>query len=126
MAIELRQAPLQEVQNYLVWFREEHKKQALPYAISLYNMGELKGERPIEGCPAVPFTASWRVTSLPMDTNICKVVFESTEDMTYEAQFVNHEFINYLIEVTRMILTKGTADFPQSFYSKLFRIKLSE
>jgi hypothetical protein len=126
MAIELRQAPLQEVQNYLVWFREEHKKQALPYAIFLYNMGEMKGERPIEGCPSVPFTASWRVTSLPMDTNVCKVTFETPEDMTYEVQLVNHEFVNYLIEVTRIILTKGTPDFPQSFYSKLFRIKLKE
>jgi len=124
MAIELRQAPPQEVQNYLVWFREEHKRKALPYALSLYKMGELKGERPIEGCPPVPFTASWRVTTLPMDTNICKMVFETTEEMAYEMQLVNHELVNYLIDVARNILEKRTVDFPQSFYSKLFRIRI--
>jgi hypothetical protein len=124
MSIKLTQAPPQEVGIYSVWMREPDKKQALPYALTLFKMNEVRGERTIEGYPPVAFRASWRSSSLPTDINTCKFVFEGAEEMAYEIQLSNHEFMNYLADVTKAIHGRGVADFPQAFYSKLFRIKL--
>ncbi|MFN3927554.1 MAG: type IV pilus biogenesis protein EbsA [Pseudanabaenaceae cyanobacterium] len=125
MAIELKQAPPQEVNQYIMWFREPEKRQALPYALTLYKMGEVNGQREIEGYPPVSFRANWRVSSLPTDINLCKVTFETMpEEMTYEIQLPNHKLVDFLIDMTKSIHGKGVADFPQGFYAELFRIKI--
>lgn len=125
MAIELKAAPPQEVSIYMPYYREPNKRQALPYAISLYKQGEITGERHIEGSPAVSFMAVWRVANLPSDIALCRVTFEGDADMSYEMTLENSEFVGYLIDVVSSIRDKGYVDFPQVFYSKLFRIKIA-
>ncbi|BBC22531.1 type IV pilus biogenesis protein EbsA [Pseudanabaena sp. ABRG5-3] len=125
MAIELKAAPPQEVSIYMPYYREPSKRQALPYAISLYKQGEITGERHVEGSPAVSFMAVWRVANLPSDLALCRVTFEGNADMSYEMTLENSEFVGYLIDVVSSIRDKGYVDFPQVFYSKLFRIKLA-
>ena len=125
MAIEIKAAPPQEVSIYMPYYREPSKRQTLPYAISLYKQGEITGERHIEGGPAVSFMAVWRVANLPSDLALCRLTFEGDADMSYEMTLENSEFVGYLIDVVSSIRDKGYADFPQIFYSKLFRIKLA-
>jgi hypothetical protein len=107
------------------YYREPNKRQALPYAISLYKQGEITGERHIERNPAVSFMAVWRVANLPSDLVLCRVAFEDDADMSYEITLENSEFVGYLIDVVSIIRDKGYVDFPQNFYSKLFRIKIA-
>ena len=125
MTIDLKAAPPQEVSIYMPYYREPNKRQALPYAISLYKQGEIAGERHIEGSPAVSFMAAWRVANLPSDLALCRVTFEGDADMSYEMTLENSEFVGYLIDVVSSIRDKGYVDFPQIFYSKLFRLKLA-
>jgi hypothetical protein len=125
MVIELKAAAPQEVSIYVPYYREPNKRQALPYAISLYKQGEITGERHIERNPAVSFMAVWRVANLPSDLVLCRVAFEDDADMSYEITLENSEFVGYLIDVVSIIRDKGYVDFPQNFYSKLFRIKIA-
>ena len=125
MTIDLKAAPPQEVSIYMPYYREPNKRQALPYAISLYKQGEITGERHIEGSPAVSFMAVWRVANLPSDLALCRMTFEGDADMSYEMTLENSEFVGYLIDVVSSIRDKGYVDFPQIFYSKLFRLKLA-
>ena len=125
MTVELKAAAPQEVQIYMPYYREPNKRQALPYAISLYKQGEISGERRIEGSPPVSFLAVWRVANLPSDLTLCRLTFEGNTEMSYELTIENSEFVNYLIDVVANIRDKGHVDFPQLFYSKLFRIKLA-
>ncbi|PZV17833.1 MAG: hypothetical protein DCF20_05560 [Pseudanabaena sp.] len=125
MAIDLKAASPQEVSIYMPYYREPNRRQALPYAFSLYKQGEITGERHIEGSTPVSFMAVWRVANLPMDISLCRVTFEGDADMSYEITLDNTEFVGYLIDVVSNIRDKGYVDFPQTFYSKLFRIKLA-
>ncbi|MDX2254224.1 MAG: hypothetical protein NW214_01775 [Pseudanabaenaceae cyanobacterium bins.39] len=125
MAIELKAAAPQEVSIYVPYYREPNKRQTLPYAISLYKQGEITGERRIEGSSAVSFTAVWRVANLPSDLVLCRLTFDGDADMSYEITLENSEFVGYLIDVVNNIRDRGYVDFPQIFYSKLFRIKLA-
>ena len=125
MTIDLKAAPPQEVSIYMPYYREPNKRQALPYAISLYKQGEITGERHIEGSPAVSFMAVWRVANLPSDLALCRMTFDGDADMSYEMTLENSEFVGYLIDVVSSIRDKGYVDFPQIFYSKLFRLKLA-
>ena len=124
MAIELTKASDLEVLPYKPYYREAIRQQALPYAIFLYKQGEMAGERRMEGGVSISFTAVWRVTSLPLDTILCRVTFSSDADMSYEIELQTAEFVGYLIDVVSSIKDKNYADFPQVFYSKLFRIRL--
>ena len=125
MTIELKAAPPQEVSIYMPYYREPNKRQTLPYAISLYKQGEISGERRIEGSPAVSFMAVWRVANLPSDLALCRLTFDGDAYMSYEMTLENSEFVGYLIDVVSNIRDKGYVDFPQIFYSKLFRMKLA-
>jgi hypothetical protein len=64
------------------------------------------------------------VTSIPLDTILCRVTFSGDADMSYEIELQNAEFVGYLIDVVSSVKDKTYADFPQVFYSKLFRIRL--
>lgn len=125
MAIELKAAAPQEVSIYMPYYREPNKRQALPYAISLYKQGEITGERHVEGSSAISFMAVWRVANLPSDLVLCRLTFDGDADMSYEMTLENSEFVGYLIDVVSSIRDKGYVDFPQVFYGKLFRIKLA-
>ena len=125
MTIELKAAAPQEVSIYMPYYREPNKRQALPYAISLYKQGEITGERHIEGSTSVSFMAVWRVANLPSDLALCRLTFDVDADMSYEMTLENSEFVGYLIDVVSSIRDKGYVDFPQIFYSKLFRLKLA-
>ncbi len=125
MTVELKAAAPQEVSIYMPYYREPNKRQALPYAISLYKQGEITGERHVEGSPAISFMAVWRVANLPSDLALCRLTFDGDADMSYEMTLENSEFVGYLIDVVSSIRDRGYVDFPQVFYSKLFRIKLA-
>jgi len=126
MASDLKAAAAQDVAIYMPYYRRE-QQQALPYAISLYRQGELQGERQIEGAISVPFVATWRVSNLPSDLTVCSVTFDAGGDdrYKYEITLQNSEFVNYLIEVFLQMQNSQLVDFPQVFYSKLFRLKLA-
>jgi len=53
------------------------------------------------------------------------LTFDGDADMSYEMTLENSEFVGYLIDVVSSIRDKGYVDFPQIFYSKLFRLKLA-
>lgn len=125
MSIELKAAPMQDVAIYAPYYKEPAKKTALPYAISLYKQGELEGQRDVEGGSTIPFVANWRTSMLPSDLTICTVIFEGNPELKYEVTMENSKFVDYLIDIVATIRDKGVADFPQIFYSKLFRIKLA-
>lgn len=124
MAIELKQASPEEVSKYNAWIRDPDKKQGLPYALSLYKMGEVEGARDIDGASSIPFRASWKITISPLDVISCQVTFSANEPMTYEMDLPNHEFVSFLVDTTKMIHGRGIADFSQAFYSRLFGIKV--
>jgi len=126
MPIDLKAAEQQAVFPYLPYYKDQNRKQALPYAISLYKQGEMQGERQVEGTAPIPFSAKWKVATLPSDLTLCRVEFEGNAELSYELQMENSKFVNYLIDVVSSIRAKGDegADFPQMFYSELFRIKV--
>ncbi len=125
MAIELKAAAAQEVSIYMPYYKEPNKRTALPYAISLYQQGSLEGERQIEGGASIPFVANWRISNLTSDLTLCRVMFEGNPEFSYEVMMENSEFVSYLIETVSGIRGKNVSDFPQAFYSKLFRIKIA-
>jgi hypothetical protein len=126
MAIELKAAAHQDTFLYTPYY-DGNRKTALPYAITLYKQAEMQGERQVEGSASVPFQATWRVATLPTDLTLCTVQFEGDAELRYEVMMASSEFVGYLIDVVSSIRDKGEegADFPQMFYSKLFRIKIS-
>jgi hypothetical protein len=126
MAPDLKAAAAQEVAIYMPYYKRE-QQQALPYAISLYKQGDLQGERQIEGTASVAFVATWRVSNLPSDLTVCSVTFDAGGDdrYKYEITLQNSEFVNYLIDIIVQMRDIQLVDFPQVFYSKLFRVKLA-
>jgi len=104
---------------YMPYYKTANQRNALPLAISLYDRGNLEGERNIEGGKNVPFIATWNVSSLPADPMRCRIQFDSNADLTYETTMANYEFINYLIEVLIVFQKHRIADFSKSFYRKL-------
>ncbi len=124
MAIELSKASDQEVIAYKPYYREAIRQKALPYAISLYKQAEMVGERRIEGSSPISYTAVWRASNLPSDIILCRVTFDGDMDMSYEIEMQSAEFVGYLIDIVSSINEKEYADFPQVFYSKLFRVKV--
>lgn len=101
------------------------KRSWLPLAISLYKEGRLEGQRPIEGGKAIPFIASWIVSSLPLEQTRCRLQFEGSAELSYEITMKNEDFIGYLIEMIRTHQKEGIIDFPKEFYRQLLRIPVS-
>ena len=99
------------------------KRAALPYAMSLYEKASLEGERKIEGGESIPFLATWFIVSkLPADMTLCRMQFEGRSELTYEVQVVNHEFMEFLIDLYISWRRTKTIDFSQTFYRKLLRL----
>ncbi len=122
MAIDkLQPAPSQQVGVYLPYYPQQGKRSILPYAISLYQKGNLEGERKIEGGESIPFVASWNISSLPADLTRCRLQFDGNSELSYELMMANFEFIDFLIEVILNFKRARLADFSQTFYRKLMR-----
>jgi hypothetical protein len=122
MSIEqLQPANPRDVNVYTPYY-QGGKRGALPYAISLYQKGNLEGLRKIEGGDSIPFVVSWNVSSLPADLTRCRMQFDGNAELSYEMTMANFEFVDFLIEVIISFKRSRLADFSQSFYRKLLRI----
>lgn len=125
MTLEIQAAPSVDVVVYLPYCkREQH--QALPFAISLYRIGKLQGERQVEGSTPIPFSAFWKVSTLPSDPVICTVIFtnEVNEEFKYEVELQNLQVVKYLVDVILLDRATQIVDFSQAFYAQLFRMKV--
>jgi len=121
MAIQdLQPADPRHVNVYAPYY-QGRKRNALPWAISLYQKGSFEGSRKIEGGESVPFVASWNVSSLPADLTRCRLQFDGNAELSYEVTLANFEFVDFLIDVYFNIKTTRLVDFSQAFYRKLMR-----
>ncbi len=124
MALEIKPAAPGDVILYLPYCKKD-QQQALPYAIGLYKIGSIQGERRVEGTEPVPFLVSWKVSTLPVDPVICTVVFtnELKEEYKYEIELQSLQVVKYLIDLILRERETQIVDFPQAFYAELFRLK---
>jgi len=117
---DLKPAVERDVNIYSPYY-QGRKRSALPYAISLYQRGNLEGDRQIEGGKSIPFLATWSVSSLPADLTRCLIRFDDNEELSYEITLANFEFVDYLIDVLFNVKSAKTTDFSRSFYRRLLR-----
>lgn len=123
MSLEnLQPAPNNQVGVYIPYYPHQSKKNALPYAIALYQKGALEGQRKIEGGTSIPFIATWNISTLPADLTRCRIQFDGNAELSYELMMANFEFIDFLIEVYMNFKRNRLADFSQAFYRKLLRL----
>jgi hypothetical protein len=121
MSLEgLQPADKRDVNVYMPYY-QGNRRNVLPWAISLYQRGNLEGERTIEGGDSVPFIATWYVSSLPADLTRCRLQFDGNAELSYEVMMANFEFIDFLIDIVVGLKRNRPADFPQAFYRKLMR-----
>ncbi|MBE9177346.1 hypothetical protein IQ268_02000 [Oculatella sp. LEGE 06141] len=122
MSLEkLQPANPRDVNVYSPYY-QGRKRNALPLAISLYQMGNLEGLRKIEGGESIPFVASWNVSSLPADLTRCRLQFDGNAELSYELTLANFEFVDFLIDVLFNFKSARIADFSQGFYRRLLRL----
>jgi hypothetical protein len=117
----LQPAPNRDVTMYLPYYQGT-KRDSLPTAMSLYQLGNVEGARSIEGGENIPFLATWSVSALPADLTRCRLQFNSNVDLTYEVTLTNFEFIGFLIDVLTNYRRSTMADFPKPFYRKLLKL----
>ncbi|UKO96542.1 type IV pilus biogenesis protein EbsA [Nostoc sp. UHCC 0870] len=122
MSIEqLQPVNAQQANVYLPYVQGAAKRNFLPYAIGLYQKGNLEGHRKIEAGENVPFVASWNVATLPSDLTRCRMQFDGNAEFSYEIMMASFEFISFLIELMENYKRYKVTDFSQSFYRKLLR-----
>lgn len=114
-----------KVAAYIPYYREQAKREVIPFAINLYESELLEGERQIEGGVNMPFVATWRGSGIPSESGLIIVTFDNNPELRYEVVMANSEFVGYLIEIIVNYRNRNTIDFPKLFYSKLFRIKIA-
>jgi len=119
---KLQPASQQQSTLYLPYI-QGNKRNLLPYAISLYQKGELEGYRKIEASQNIPFVATWNVATLPSDLIVCRIQFDSNSELTYEVMMASFEFISFLIELMENYKRNRITDFSKSFYRKLLRLE---
>lgn len=118
---KLQPANPRDVNVYTPYY-QGRKRNALPFAISLYQRGNLEGTRRIEGGESIPFVATWNVSSLPADLTRCRIQFDGNAELSYEMTLANFEFIDFLIDVIFNVKSSRITDFAQPFYRKLLRL----
>ena len=118
----LQPASKADVRIYTPYYQKDTLN-VLPYAISLYQQGNLEGNRQIDGSEQIPFVASWYISKLPSELTRCRIQFDGQADLSYEITILNWEFINLLVSVIKGFKQFGVADFPQVFYRKLLRFE---
>jgi hypothetical protein len=117
----IRPADKQEISVYMPYYQGS-KRNALPYAISLYKQGNLEGERQIEGGESIAFVSTWNVSMLPADLTRCRIQFDGDSDLSYEITMATFEFVDFLFDVIVALRHNRPADFSQGFYRKLLRL----
>ena len=117
---DLKPAADRDVNVYSPYY-QGRKRSALPYAITLYQRGNLEGDRQIEGGTSIPFLATWNVSTLPADLTRCLIRFDDNEELSYEITLANFEFVDYLIDVLFNVKSAKITDFSRSFYRRLLR-----
>lgn len=116
----LQPADKRDVNVYMPYY-QGNRRNILPFAISLYQRGNLEGQRTIEGSDNVPFIATWYVSALPADLTRCRLQFDGNAELSYEVTMANFEFIDFLIDAVVCLKRSQPADFAQGFYRKLMR-----
>jgi hypothetical protein len=76
----LQPAPNRDVTMYLPYYQGT-KRDMLPLAMSLYQLGNFEGERGIEGGANIPFVTTWNVSALPADLTRCRIQFGCRPDL---------------------------------------------
>jgi hypothetical protein len=122
MVLEQLEPATQQQASVYVPYIPASKRNVLPYAISLYQKGNLEGQRKIEGSENVPFVATWNVATLPSDLTRCRLQFDGNAELCYETIMASHDFINFLIDLLENIKRHRLIDFSQAFYRKLLRL----
>lgn len=118
---KLQPAEQKDVVVYMPYYQGP-KRNLLPLAISLYQKGNLEGQRKIEGGESIPFVATWYVSRLPAELTRCQMQFDGNAELSYEVTMANSEFMDFLLDVIMNFKRTRSADFSQSFYRKLLRI----
>jgi hypothetical protein len=118
----LQPAPSRDVSMYLPYYQGS-RRDTLGLAMTLYQHGNLEGERTIEGSVSIPFLATWSVLPLPADLTRCRLQFSGDSDLSYEVTLTNFEFVGFLIDLLTEYKRTKIADFSQSFYRKLLKIE---
>ncbi len=119
---QLQPAPRDQVLLFQPFLPAGVKRETLPYALSLYRLGHLEGERYVDGGDGIPFVATWNVSTLPADLSRCQIQFEGNSDLTYEMTLVNFEFVGFLVDLLIHYKRSQKVDFPQDFYRRLLNI----
>jgi len=119
---KLEPARKEDVIVYTPYYPKD-RQSFLPYALSLYQRGNLEGQRYIEGGEGVPFVTSWYLSKLPSELTRCRIQFDGQADLSYETTLMNSEFIDYLIDVMKISKERGSVDFPQKFYRKILKFE---
>ena len=119
---QLQPAPRDQVLLFQPFLPAGVKRETLPYALSLYQLGSLEGERYVDGGDGIPFVATWNISKLPADLSRCQIQFEGNSDLTYEMTLVNFEFVGFLVDLLIHYKRSQKVDFPQDFYRRLLNI----
>jgi hypothetical protein len=118
----LQPAPSRDVSMYLPYYQGT-RRDMLATAMTLYQHGNLEGERAIDGGESIPFLATWSVLPLPADLTRCRLQFSGDTDLSYEVTLTNFEFVGFLIDVLMEYRRSKIADFSQTFYRKLLKLE---
>jgi hypothetical protein len=118
----LQPAPSRDVSMYLPYYQGT-RRDMLATAMTLYQHGNLEGERAIDGGESIPFLATWSVLPLPADLTRCRLQFAGDADLSYEVTLTNFEFVGFLIDVLMDYKRSKIADFSQTFYRKLLKLE---
>lgn len=119
---QLKPADQGAVAVYMPYYQGA-KRNMLPLAISLYQGGNLEGQRKIEGGDSIPFVATWFVSKLPSELTRCRMIFDGNAELSYEVTLTNSEFVDFLIEVITSFRRTQSTDFSQAFYRKLLKVE---
>ncbi|MCG9891451.1 MAG: hypothetical protein MH252_10290 [Thermosynechococcaceae cyanobacterium MS004] len=118
----LQPVPNRDVAMYLPYYQGT-KRDMLPLAMALYQVGNFEGARGIEGADNIPFLSTWSILALPADLTRCRIQFNNDAELSYEVTLTNFEFIGFLIDVLTNYKRSEVADFPKTFYRKLLKLE---
>ncbi|HEY9705563.1 MAG TPA: type IV pilus biogenesis protein EbsA [Allocoleopsis sp.] len=118
---QLKPAEQSAINMYMPYYQGT-KRTVLPFALSLYQKGNLEGSRHIEGGESIPFAANWNVSKLPAELTRCQLSFLNDADLSYGVMMANSELVNYLIDLIIGYKRDKITDFPQTFYKRLLKM----
>lgn len=120
MTLEIEAASAGEIAVYAPYYAVG-RRPLLPQAVGLYKRRNLEGNRQVERENAIPFVATWPISSLPSDLTLCQIQFDRDAELTYEISMPNYEFVDHLIDVAGLVNRGQQPDFSTAFYKKLMK-----